>query len=255
MNADSLPILLRALELSTVERECDPAIARAEAENWGYRRLLAHLAQAELQDRRTRKIERLLKDSDLPPSETFARFDPAKMPEKARRMLSTLMAGDFVRRGDNLVAKGLPGRGKSGFVAALTRELAERHEMKVLFAPAFKLAARLVAAKREMKLVQTLSKLNRYDAILVDELGGYVEFTQEEIDVLFSFFGERYEKQKSVFVTTNLSFGEWGAVFKNPMTATAIVDRFIHRCVILEFNGPSIRKEEAEQREKKEAAA
>ena len=84
-------------------------------------------------------------------------------------------SGDFERRGDNLVAKGLPGRGKSGFVAALTRELAERHEMKVLFAPAFKLAARLVAAKRELKLVQTLSKLNRYDAILVDELGGYVE--------------------------------------------------------------------------------
>ena len=222
-----------------MERDCDSAIARAEAENWGYHRLLHHLAQAEIQDRRTRKIERVLKGADIPADYAFARFDEAKMPEKARRMLPTLMSGDFVRRGDNLVAGGFQDRGKSGFAGALIRELAERHGMKVLFIPAFKLAARLVAAKREMKLVKILAKLNRYDAIQVDELGGYVDFAQEEIDVLFTFFGERYEKQKSVFVTTNLAFSEWGLVFKNPMTATAIVDRFVHRCVILEFTAPA----------------
>ena len=61
MNADSLPILLRSLELTAMERECEGAIVRAEAENWGYRRLLQYLTEAEVQDRRTRKIERLLK--------------------------------------------------------------------------------------------------------------------------------------------------------------------------------------------------
>jgi hypothetical protein len=152
MNAESLPILFRALELSAFAREAESALARAEAENWGYRRLLQHLAEAEVQDRRARKIERLLKYSGLPPSETFARFDETKMPEKARRMLPTLRSGDFVRRGDNLVAIGLPGRGKTGFCAALGRELLERHELKVLFVPAFKLAARLLAAKRDLKL-------------------------------------------------------------------------------------------------------
>ena len=250
MNADSLPILLRSLELSAMEREFESAMARAEAENWGYRRLLQHLAEAEVQDCRARKIERLLKYSGLPPSETFARFDEAKMPEKARRMLPTLLSGDFVRRGDNLVAVGLPGRGKTGFCAALARELLERHQLKVLFVPAFKLAARLLAAKRDLKLVPALAKLNRFDIVLVDELGGYVDFTQGEVDVFFSFFGERYEKQRSVFITTNLPFSEWEKVFKNPMTATAVVDRIVHRCVILEFAGKkSIREEEAKQRQ------
>jgi DNA replication protein DnaC len=250
MNADSLPILLRSLELTAMERECEGAIVRAEAENWGYRRLLQYLTEAEVQDRRTRKIERLLKSSGLPPSETFARFDEAKMPEKARRMLPTLRSGDFVRRGDNLVAIGLPGRGKTGFCAALARELLERHELKVLFVPAFKLAARLLAAKRDLKLIPALAKLNRFDIVLVDELGGYVDFTQGEVDVLFSFFGERYEKQRSVFVTTNLAFGEWEKVFKNPMTATAVVDRLVHRCVLLEFPAKrSIREEDAKKRQ------
>jgi DNA replication protein DnaC len=250
MNAESLPILFRALELSAFAREAESALARAEAENWGYRRLLQHLAEAEVQDRRARKIERLLKYSGLPPSETFARFDETKMPEKARRMLPTLRSGDFVRRGDNLVAIGLPGRGKTGFCAALGRELLERHELKVLFVPAFKLAARLLAAKRDLKLASALAKLNRFDVIVVDELGGYVDFSQGEVDVLFSFFGERYEKQRSVFITTNLAFSEWEKVFKNPMTATAVVDRIVHHCVLLEFPGKkSIREEEARQRQ------
>lgn len=250
MNAESLPILFGALELSAFAREADSALARAEAENWGYRRLLQHLAEAEVQDRRARKIERLLKYSGLPPSETFARFDETKMPEKARRMLPTLLSGDFVRRGDNLVAIGLPGRGKTGFCAALGRELLERHELKVLFVPAFKLAARLLAAKRDLKLVPALAKLNSFDVVVVDELGGYVDLTQGEVDVLFSFFGERYEKQRSVFVTTNLAFSEWEKVFKNPMTATAIVDRLVHRCVLLEFPAKrSIREDDAKKRQ------
>ena len=86
--------------------------------------------------------------------------------------------------------------------------------------------------------------------IVVDELGGYVDFSQGEVDVLFSFFGERYEKQRSVFITTNLAFSEWEKVFKNPMTATAVVDRIVHRCVLLECPGKkSIREEEARQRQ------
>ena len=103
-------------------------------------------------------------------------------------------------------------------------------------------------AKRDLKLVQALNRLNSFDIILVDELGGYVDLNQGEVDVLFSFFGERYEKQRSVFVTTNLAFGEWDKVFNNPMTATAIVDRLVHRCVLLEFPAKrSIREEEAKK--------
>jgi len=254
MKPDALPILLRSLELCAMERECEGAIARAEAENWGYPRLLRHLAEVELQDRKARKIERLIKYSGLPESETFARFEQTRIPEKPRRMLPTLFSGDFVRRGDNLVAIGLPGRGKTGYCAALGRELIERHQMKVLFMPAFKLADRLLRAKRDLKLPRVLSQLNGFDVVIVDELGGYADFSQGEIDVLFSFFGERYEKHRSVFVTTNLAFGEWEKVFKNPMTATAVVDRLIHRCVLLEFPGKrSIREEDAKKRQ--EAAA
>jgi DNA replication protein DnaC len=57
-------------------------------------------------------------------------------------------------------------------------------------------------------------------------------FTHGQVNVLFSFFGERYEKQRSVLVTTNLAFDEWEVVLRSPMTATAVVHRIVHRSVL-----------------------
>ena len=127
MSADTLPILLRSLGLTTLARDYPDAIVRAEAENWGYRRFLHQLTEGELNERLRRRIERLLKESALPPDQNLALIDQAKLPDKARRQLPTLLSGDFVRRGDNLLAFGLPGRGKTLYCAALGRELIQRH--------------------------------------------------------------------------------------------------------------------------------
>jgi len=111
MSAATLPILLRSLGLTTMAREHDAALARAEAEDWGYPRLLRHLVETEANERLRRRVERLLKQSRLPASKTLASVDHARLPDKVRRQLPTLLTGEFVRRGDNLLCFGLPGRG------------------------------------------------------------------------------------------------------------------------------------------------
>jgi DNA replication protein DnaC len=121
--------------------------------------------------------------------------------------------------------------------------------LKALFLPAFKLVTRLLVAKRDLKLDALLAKLHRFDVIIVDDLGSYVEQAPAEIDVLFSFFSERYEKQRSVMVTSNLVFSQWDKIFKNPMTAQAVVDRLVHRAIVLEFTGESFRAKAAKQRQ------
>jgi DNA replication protein DnaC len=247
MNTDSLKILLRDLGLQLFEREFVETIAKAEHENWGYARFLHFLAEIESAGRVSRKIERLLKDAGLPPAETLERLDPQKMPEKARRQLPTLTAGDFVRRGDNLLLFGLPGRGKTAFASALSRALIHGRQMKVRFIPTFKLVSELLAAKRDLRLPDLLVRLNRYDVIVVDDLG-YAKHDREEMDVLFNFFAERYEKQRTLILTSNLVFSEWDKVFKDAMTATAAVDRLVHRSIVFEFTGPSIRENEARDR-------
>jgi len=116
---DPLPLLLRGLNLPTIAREHAEVLARAEAKNWGYRRFLLHLMETEAGERLSRRIERQIKESGLPGGETLGTLDPARLPEKIRRQLPTLLDADLVRRGDNLLCFGLPDRGKSHLAAAL----------------------------------------------------------------------------------------------------------------------------------------
>jgi hypothetical protein len=100
MSTDSLPILLRALTLTTIAREQEGAREKAEAENWGYRRYLHYLIEAETNERLRRRIERQLKDSGLPPGKTLGTLEETKLPDKVRRQLPTLIDGDFTRIND-----------------------------------------------------------------------------------------------------------------------------------------------------------
>lgn len=234
---------LRSLMLMTTAREHEEIMARAEAQNWGYRRFLGYLVENELNERLRRRIERQLKESALPPGKTLDTLDEAKLPDKVRRQLPTLLSGELIRRGDNLLCFGLPGRGKSHLVAALGREWIQRHQLKVLFTPTFKLVTQLLAAKRDLKLPGALAKLDRFDVVVLDDIG-YVQQSREEMEVLFTFLAERYEK-KSVVITSNLVFSQWDQIFKDPMTTMAAIDRLVHHATILEFNGASHRAQSA----------
>lgn len=239
MSAATLPILLRSLYLSTIAREYEKAIGRAEAENWGYQRFLEYLFEAEANDRLQRKIERQLHEANLPKAKTLDALDQKRLPEKVRRQIPTLLEADFVRRGDNLLCFGLAGRGKTHFAAALGHEWIRRHQLHVLFVPAFKLVNQLLAAKRDLRLPQTITRLQRFDAIIIDDIG-YVQHSREEMEVLFQFLAERYET-KSVVITSNLVFSQWDQIFKDPMTTMAAVDRLVHHATILEFTGDTQR--------------
>ena len=138
-----------------------------------------------------------------------------------------------------MLAFGLPGRGKTHYLSAVGYELIQRHSKRVLFVPSYKLIQRLLEAKRELKLEALLKKLDAYEAIILDDLG-YVQQTREEMEVLFTFFAERYER-RSVMISSNLVFSQWERIFQDPMTAMAAVDRLVHHSVILEFGSESQR--------------
>ena len=148
MSADGLAGLLRSFRVPTMAAIWEESASPGGRGDWGYRRFLQHLCESEAEDRRQRRIARLLKQSGLPDGKNLGNLDETLLPEKIRRQLPTLLEGDFVERGENLLAFGLPGRGKSHFVAALSRELILSHGHTVLFIPTFKLVQQLLTAKR-----------------------------------------------------------------------------------------------------------
>ena len=79
---------------------------------------------------------------------------------------------------------------------------------------------------------------------------GYVQQSREEMEVLFTFLAERYER-RSVMITSNLVFSKWDQIFKDPMTTMAAIDRLVHHSLILESTGESVRAQKAQVREAK----
>ena len=168
-----------------------------------------------------------------------------RVPAKVKRQVPKLCEGGFVERAENVLAFGLPGRGKTHLLCAIGHELIHRGH-RVLFTPTYQLVQKLLVAKKELCLEQALKRLDRFDAVLLDDIG-YVQQDREEMEVLFTFLGERYER-RSVMITSNLVFSQWDKIFKDTMTTAAAIDRVVHHSTILEMTGKSFRGEEAQNR-------
>ena len=134
---------------------------------------------------------------------------------------------------------------------ALAHEWIQRN-YSVLFSPTYKLVDGLLRAKRDYELERALKRLDRFAVVILDDIG-YVQQSREEMEVLFTFLAERYERH-SVVITSNLVFSEWGQIFKDPLTTAAAIDRVVHHSVIVEFGQDmtSYRAEEATRRNRVE---
>lgn len=200
--------------------------------------VLHEVLAAEQEGRAHRRRERLLRASRLPPGKTFDGFDMTRLPKPLQAKINEIAGGGFLERAANVLAFGLPGSGKTHAAAAIGHALIDSGR-SVLFVPTFKLVQDLLAAKRELALPRALRKLDNFDLLILDDIG-YVQQSEDEIEVLFTLMAERYER-RSMLITSNLVFSQWDRIFKNPMTTQAAIDRLVHHSVILEFDVPSYR--------------
>lgn len=237
---------LKALHLPTMRTCFEEAAEAARREQISHERYLLDLSQAELEARRQRRIEVLLRQSRLPLKKNLAVFDRKRLPTKVNSQLTTLLDGSFLDRRENCLVFGNPGSGKTHLVAALGQELIVRHGRRVLFCKCALLVQELLAAKRDLKLARVLRRLAKVDGLIIDDIA-YVQQNREDMEVLFTLLGERYERG-SVLLTSNLPFSKWESIFKDPMTTAAAIDRLVHHSMILELNLPSYRMEHARQK-------
>jgi DNA replication protein DnaC len=235
-------MLLRSFKLPAFVREYGTVADRAAAEGLSHPEYLLALAEIEAGERQARRTARLLEESKLPREKTLGSYQLERLSAKVRASFAALREGSFLDGAVNVIAFGNPGTGKTHLVAALGHELV-RQNRTVLFAPAFQIVQRLLAAKRELRLTQELRKLDRFEALILDDIG-YVQQDREEMEVLFTLLAERYER-KSVLITSNLVFSQWDQIFKDTMTTAAAVDRVVHHSVILELGPKSFRAEAA----------
>jgi len=235
---------LRDFHLPTI-RECYAEQAdKARKEELAYERYLLELTRREGEVRRDKRIARLLRESRLPLEKNLATFDRKRLPHRVSQQVQVLLDGSFLDRHENVLAFGNPGSGKTHLLCAIGQELIQQGR-RVLFTPCSLLVQELLIAKRDLKLARVLKRLAGHDAIIVDDIG-YVQQNREEMEVLFALLADRYERS-SILLTSNLPFSKWDAIFKDPMTTAAAIDRLVHHSVILELNLASYRLEESKK--------
>ncbi len=153
-----------------------------------------------------------------------------------------LARGEWLTQHFNCCLIGNAGTGKTHLATALGLA-ACRQGKRVRFFTAAGLVTQLEEAQQQHRLDRFLTQLERVDLLICDELG-YLSFNRSGAELLFQVFADRYER-RSLLITSNLAFGEWGQVFQGERMTAALLDRLTHRCHIFEMNGESYRFRES----------
>ncbi len=239
-----LGLMLTELRLPTIKRLVAPLCTQSDCEGWPGHRLLEALLEHEMAERQTRRIERHRAESALSPDKRLSSFDFTAVPCVSKAQVMALAEGtEWLDRGANVILFGPPGTGKSHLVSALGHALIDAGR-RVLFTRCSDLVQRLQAARRDLRLPQELAKLDRFDLLVLDDLS-YVRRDQAETSVLFELIAERYER-KSLAITANAPFSQWGEIFVDAAMTVAAVDRLVHHATILEMNVQSYRRRTAQ---------
>lgn len=243
IDAARVELLLTELRLPSVKAIWPKLAAQSDKEGWPAARFLAALAEHEVADRARRRIERHMAEARLPAGKTLATFDFDSVPMLSKAQVMALASGDvWLETGSNLLLFGPPGVGKSHLSAAIGLALVE-NGWRVLFTRTTDLVQRLQMARRELALEATIAKLDRYDLLILDDIA-YVSKDQAETSVLFELIAARYER-RSLLITANQPFGEWGRIFPDQAMTLAAIDRLVHHATIMEMNVESYRRKAA----------
>ena len=222
--------------------EFDKLAREAAQANEDYQHYLLRLTELEVAARASNAVQARIRQADFPVHKDFDTFDFTAVPALSKPKMLELARGEWIEQRTNVCLIGSPGTGKTHCAIALGLA-ACRQGKRVRFFTAAALVTRLEEAQKQYQLDRALAQLERTDLLICDELG-YLSFSRAGAELLFQVFADRYER-KSLLLTSNLAFSDWGQVFQGERMTAALLDRLTHRCHIFEMNGESFRFRES----------
>jgi DNA replication protein DnaC len=254
--ADNTHMLLRSnlkqLRLPTIGAEFEKLAREAAAADEGYEQYLLRLTELEVAARASNAVQARIRAAGFPVQKDFDTFDFTAVPHLSKPKVLELARGEWIEQRSNVCLLGSPGTGKTHVATALGLAACRRGK-RVRFFTAAALVTQLEEAQKRYQLDRLLLQLDRADLLICDELG-YLSFSRTGAELLFQVFADRYER-RSLLVTSNLAFGEWGQVFQGERMTAALLDRLTHRCHIFEMNSESFRFRESMKSKKGKKAS
>jgi DNA replication protein DnaC len=240
---------LRALKMPGALREYKELVREARETGTDALVFLEALLAREMDNRRANQVAQRLRDARFPYPKDLESFDFTANPEIPKSRVLDLCRAAFVDARENVILLGASGTGKTHLAIAVARAtIFQGHRARYTTATA--LMNELLAAQANFELAKVLRTWNRYDTVVIDEVG-YTPFSQDGARLLFQFFADMYER-RSLILTTNLEFSQWVTVFGEPTMTSALLDRVTHRAHIIPTGKDSYRLRQARARSQSE---
>lgn len=239
--------MLRRIGLRLSRDALEALLTHAQKSRLSPAQLLEHVCAIEQRERDTRNLARRSKSACIGEHLPIDKFDWNHPRTIDRPLYESLLTLDFLRRGENILFRGQAGVGKTSLAQILAlHALGQGHTVRFSTVP-----AALVDLLRQESLPATERRLKRYtnpDLLILDELG-YVPCDSRAADLLFNIVSRRHEK-RSIVITTNLAYKQWGSVFHDASCIGALVDRFAQHCHTVDIDADSWRNKQAQRRSK-----
>jgi DNA replication protein DnaC len=232
---------LKRLRLPVVSQNYARLSEEAAANNETYPDYLLALIEGEVAQREENTQKLRLSKARFPVMKTLDSFEFTAIPSLNKALVLELSRGNYMEKKENVIFIGSYGTGKTHLAISLGVNACQQAK-RVRFYTAAGLINDLLEAQSQLRIGKLDASLARYDMIILDELG-FVPFSKEGAEALFTFCSGRYERG-SMIITTNLDFARWNEVFGDEALTGALLDRLTHRCHIIEMNGDSYRFKE-----------